>query len=76
MARSDLDLETPWPPLVRKSSMFMQAKNAVGLNTPGAARSAADLEAQDPVKSMPKNHVFDIVFFRHPGFILEGFLDS
>ena len=30
------------PPLVRTCSMLMQAKNAVGFNTPGAASSAAD----------------------------------
>ena len=34
--------------------MLMQAKNAVGFNTPGAASSAADLEAQEAPKSMPK----------------------
>ena len=34
--------------------MLMQAKNSVGFNTPGAASSAADLEAQDLPKSRPK----------------------
>ena len=53
-ARIGSDLGELWPPLVRKSSMLMQAKNAVGFNTPGAASSAADLEAQDPPKSRPK----------------------
>ena len=43
-----------WPPLVRKCSMLMQAKNAVGFNTPGAASSAADLDAQEAPKSKPK----------------------
>ena len=48
----------------------MQAKNAIGFNTPGAASSAADLEAQGPPKSRPKpakmdvekQHVFGIDF--------------
>ena len=34
--------------------MLMQAYKAVGSNTPGAASSAADLEAQDLHKSKPK----------------------
>ena len=34
--------------------MLMQAKNAVGSNTPGAASSAADWEAQEAPKSSPK----------------------
>ena len=34
--------------------MLMQAYNAVGSNTPGAASSAADLEAQEASKSSPK----------------------
>ena len=38
----DLDSGGADPPLERKSSMSMQAKNAVGFNTPGAASSAAD----------------------------------
>ena len=50
--------------------MLMQAKNAVGFNTPGAASSAADLEAQEAPKSRPKpekidvekQHIFDIDF--------------
>ena len=48
----------------------MQAKNAVGFHTPGAASSAADLEAQEVPKSRPelekvdveKQHVFSIHF--------------
>ena len=40
--------------------MLMQAYNAVGSNTPGAASSAADLEAQDPPKSRPKPKKFDV----------------
>ena len=48
--------------------MLMQAKNAVGFNTPGAASSAADLETQDPPKwsakpakmDVEKQHVFGI----------------
>ena len=44
----------------------------MGFNTPGAASSAADLEAQDPPKSRPKpekndvkkQHVFGIDFGR------------
>ena len=52
--------------------MLMQAKNAVGSNTPGAASSAADLEAQEAPKSRPKPekgdvkkpHVFGIDFGR------------
>ena len=51
--------------------MLMQAKNAVGFNTPGAASSAADFQAQDLPKSMQerekvdvqKSHVFGIVSF-------------
>ena len=51
--------------------MLMQAYNAVGSNTPGAASSAADLEAQDLPKSRPKpekidvekQHIFGIDFF-------------
>ena len=51
--------------------MLMQAKNAVGFNTPDAAYgSAADLEAQEAPKSRPepqkidveKQHVFSIDF--------------
>ena len=40
--------------------MLMQAKNSVGSNTPGAASSAADLEAQDPSKSRPKRAKMDV----------------
>ena len=44
----------------------------MGFNTPGAASSAADLEAQDPPKSRPKpekidvekQHIFGIDFGR------------
>ena len=51
--------------------MVKQAKNAVGSNTPGAASSAADLEAQDRPKSsskpekndVRKQHIFSIDFF-------------
>ena len=49
-----LEFGSSWPPLVRTSSMLMQAKKAVGSNTPGAASSAADLEAQEAPKSRPK----------------------
>ena len=50
--------------------MLTQAYNAVGLNTPDAASSAADLEAQDLPKSrakpekidVEKQHVFGIDF--------------
>ena len=38
----------------------MQAKNAVGFNTPGAATSAADLEAQEASKSRPKPEKIDV----------------
>ena len=70
MRRFRLGFGILWPPLVRKSSMLMQAKNAVGFNTPGAASSAADLEAQEAPKSRPepekidveKQHVFSIDF--------------
>ena len=37
-----------------------KGKNAVGFNTPGAARSAADLEAQDFPKSKPKPEKIDV----------------
>ena len=40
--------------------MLMQAKNAVGSNTPGAASSAADLKAQDLPKSRPKPEKIDV----------------
>ena len=40
--------------------MLMQAKNAVGFNTPGAASSAADLEAQDLPNSSPKPEEIDV----------------
>ena len=40
--------------------MLMQAKNAVGFNTPGAASSAADLEAQEAPKSRPKPSKIDV----------------
>ena len=40
--------------------MLIQAYNAVGSNTPGAASSAADLEAQDPPKSRPKPEKIDV----------------
>ena len=61
--------------------MLMQAKKAVGSNTPGAASSAADLEAQDPPKSRPKpekidvekQHVFGIDFGRVRMSFWKGF---
>ena len=40
--------------------MLKQAKNAVGSNTPGAASSAADLEAQEAPKSRPKREKIDV----------------
>ena len=40
--------------------MLMQANNAVGSNTPGAASSVADLEAQDPPKSMQEREKVDV----------------
>ena len=40
--------------------MLKQAKNAVGSNTPGAASSAADLEAENPPKSRPKPKKIDV----------------
>ena len=43
----EIDFEAFPPPLVKTCSMLMQAKHAVGFNTPGAASSAADLEAQE-----------------------------
>ena len=58
------------PPL-RKDKQYVKAsKKAVGFNTPGAASSAADLEAQEAPKSRPepqkidveKQHVFSIDF--------------
>ena len=62
--------------------MLRQAKNAVGFNTPGAASSAADLEAQDLPKSRPKpekidvkkQHVFGIDFYRVQAPVSEDFL--
>ena len=61
--------------------MSMQAKNEVGFNTPGAASSAADLEAQDPPKSRPKpekidverQHIFGIDFGRVRTSFWNGF---
>ena len=61
--------------------MLMQAYNAVGFNTPGAASSAADLEAQDPPKSRPKpekidvkkQHVLGVDFGRVPASFWKGF---
>ena len=60
--------------------MLMQAKHAVGFNTPGAASSAADLEAQEAPKSSPKpeksdvkkQHIFYIDFFTILIRFLEG----
>ena len=43
--------------------------NAVGSNTPGAASSAADLEAQEAPKSRPKPQNIDVENF---GIFLEG----
>ena len=46
--------------------MLMQAKNAVGFNTPGAASSAADLEAREVPKSRPRREKIDagnVLFF-------------
>ena len=43
----------------------MQAKNSVGFNTPGAASSAADLEAQEVPKSRPKPEKIDVVEKQH-----------
>ncbi len=40
--------------------MLMQAKHPVGFNTPGAASSAADLEAQKAPKSRPKPEKIDV----------------
>ena len=50
--------------------MLMPAYNAVGFNTPGAASSAADLEAQEAPKTRPnpqkidaeKQSIFDVDF--------------
>ena len=61
--------------------MLMQAKNAMGSNTPGAASSAADLEAQEAPKSRPKPekidvekpHVFGIDFFTVRASFWAGF---
>ena len=61
--------------------MSMQAKKAVGSNTPGAASSAADLEAQDLPKSKPKHekidvekrHVFGVDFGRVRTLFWKGF---
>ena len=55
-----------------QSSKLMQAKNAVGSNTPGVASSAADLESQEAPESRPKpekidvekQHVLGIDFYR------------
>ena len=55
--------------------MLMQAKNAVGSNTPGAASSAADLapswrpktlrnRGRNPKKSMSKNNTFSASIFK------------
>ena len=46
--------------------MLMQAKNAVGSNTPGAASSAADLEFQEAPESSPGASKIDaknVLFF-------------
>ena len=40
--------------------MLMQAKHAVGSNTPGAASSAAHLEVQEPPKLKPKPQKIDV----------------
>ena len=50
--------------------MLMQTKNAVGSNTPGAASSAADLEAQEAPKAGPElnSRGFRSVFARFLGF--------
>ena len=40
--------------------MSMQTKNEVGFNTPGAASSAADFEAQEVPKSRPKPEKIDV----------------
>ena len=56
----DLHFLRSGPPLVRTCSMLMQEKNAVGFNTPGAASSAADLEAQEAPKSKPKPEKIDV----------------
>ena len=53
----------------------------MGSNTPGAASSAGDLEAQDPPKSTPKpekidvqkQHVFGIDFGRARTWFWKGF---
>ena len=52
MPRSDLDLEAP-PPKGFQAGVS-EGIHAVGFNTPSAARSAADLEAQEAPKSNPK----------------------
>ena len=55
MRRFRLGFGILWPPLVRKSSMLMQAYNAVGSNTPGAASSAADFECPNSPKTHPNS---------------------
>ena len=45
----------------------------MGFNTPGAARSAADLEVQDPPKSRPKPAKMDVEKQHVFGIEVEGF---
>ena len=62
-------LGSRWPPLKHAKQYVNASINAVGSNTPGAASSAADLEAHKVPKSMPKTYCFG---FRVSASILEG----
>ena len=56
----------------------------MGSNTPGAASSAADLEAQEAPKSRPEPSKIDVEktrcfwhrFFKGSDLVFEGFLDA
>ena len=60
MRSFDLHAGSLGPPLMHAMQNVKEGKNAVGFNTPGAASSAADLEAQDPPKSRPKPEKIDV----------------
>ena len=71
-------LGLPGLPLSMQSSMLMQAKNAVGSNTAGAASSVPDLapswrpksvqnRSQNAKKSILKNNMFSRSIFGSPG---------
>ena len=59
-ARFTLEFGPLWPPLRKEKQSVHASINAVGFNTPGAASSAADLEAQEAPKSRPKPEEIDV----------------